>query len=265
MYDFHIHSIFSDDCSTPLDSIPLKAWEKGLKGICITDHKDIDYPNPEVVFDYDYHGFSEAVKEEKLKFQGKLEIYKGIELGLQPCVREKNAQFLQGKEYDFIIGSIHAVKSKGLWKSNFLDDCTDHQGILNYFGDMLACIADTELYDVLGHLDGIKRYLIQGEKSFLFSSYIDFIEAVLKRLIDSGKGIELNTSGVRYGLIHHHPSPEILTLYKKLGGDIITLGSDAHRPEDVGYEIRAAQCLLRQLNFKYYTIFKQRKPVFIKL
>ena len=87
---------------------------------------------------------------------------------------------------------------------------------------------------------------------------------LLKLLIENGKGIEINTAGIaKIGF--PHPHIDALKLYKELGGEIITVGSDAHKKEDIGFGFDVANDLLKQIGFRYYTLFKERKPEFIKL
>ena len=94
---------------------------------------------------------------------------------------------------------------------------------------------------------------------------MDIIETILKKLIDKGKGIEINTAGLRYGMGAPNPDLPVLKLYHDLGGEIITVGSDAHKPEDVAVYHKQAYQNLNEAGFRYYTIFKNRKPQFINL
>ena len=96
-------------------------------------------------------------------------------------------------------------------------------------------------------------------------SYRDIIDLILKNLIEKGVGIECNTAGFKYGLGHPHPTEEILGRYRELGGEIITLGSDAHSPEHLGFAFEKAADILKNCGYRYYTIFENRKPNFLKL
>ncbi|MFZ5351379.1 MAG: histidinol-phosphatase HisJ family protein [Bacillota bacterium] len=263
MYDFHVHSCFSNDCSQTLEQISEKAYQIGLEGICLTDHVDIDYESA-ITFEIDYKEYAKAIEKLRQKYAGKLSIFMGLELGLQPHVLEKCNAYLADKPFDFIIGSIHAVKRKELFHSHFLEGITEHQGILDYFEELLFCVRHYSDYDILGHMDVFRRYLKSGEHVFNFNMYREYIEEVLKTLISNGKGIEINTSGT-YGLSTFHPLPEIIMLYKELGGEIITLGSDSHYPQVLGDSFDKAKELLLRTGFKQYTIFKERKPLFIEL
>jgi len=101
--------------------------------------------------------------------------------------------------------------------------------------------------------------------SILTKKYAQEIDEILKKVIAMGKGIELNTAGWKYGLAFCHPHPEILCRYKELGGEIITVGSDAHKPEHVAYDFQKAADVLKACGFKYYTEFQDRKPIFKQL
>ena len=84
-------------------------------------------------------------------------------------------------------------------------------------------------------------------------------------LIRHEKCLEVNTAGLKYGLGHPNPEESVLRRYRELGGTLITIGSDAHRPEHIAYDFEKAEDILRSLGFQSYTIFRQRKPVQISL
>jgi histidinol-phosphatase (PHP family) len=242
-----------------------KAIEIGLEGICFTDHADLDRENPKLNFEFSYNDYMNELLSVRASFSDDLEIFTGIELGMQPHNLSDNKALLRDKRFDFIIGSIHCVNKKDMYEGDFLDGISINEGIMYYFKDMLHCIDNFDDFDVLGHLDAIRRYIGNDETRFSYDLYKGFIHNVLYRLVNSYKGIEVNTSGLRYGLSSYHPLPQILKLYRFLGGEIITLGSDSHSPDTLGYEHKNALKLLSTLGFRYYTIFKGRKPVFIKI
>jgi histidinol-phosphatase (PHP family) len=263
MFDYHVHTNHSNDCTFDMESYILPAIEKNLEGICFTDHVDIDYPGTSIQFDLDYLKYTNEVKKLKDKYRDKLEILIGIEFGMQPHILEDDKSYFQDKSFDYILGSIHAADKKELYGDDFTHAKSNHLGILDYFNDMIFCVKNFDSYNNLGHLDAISRYVTKG--SFLASKYMEYIEEVLRIVIQKGKGIELNTSGKRYSLPHFHPEPSIIKLYKQLGGEIITLGSDSHSPSTLGYGFEEAQYLLQDNGFKYYTIYRGGKPEFIKL
>lgn len=260
MYDFHTHSSYSDDSKSTMDSMIKSATAKGLNGICLTDHLDIDYPNYNIQFTFKYDQYTNEIERLQKEKKYQIQIYKGIELGLQPHILDQNSDFLKDKEFDFIIGSIHCVNKKEMYGLSYLESKSDIEGIEAYFKDLIHCIDNFSDFDVLGHLDVFRRYLKDGEKSFVINKYYDYIEYILKKIVLLGKGIEINTSGKRYGLSSFHPIKDILLIYKECGGEIFTLGSDAHKPEDIGYCFREAKDIAKSIGFNYYSYFKNRKP-----
>ena len=120
-------------------------------------------------------------------------------------------------------------------------------------------------FDVLGHIDYVIRYGKEKERAYSYHKYADVIDEILKTLIHNGKGLELNTAGWKYGLSFAHPHPDILKRYRELGGEILTVGSDGHKPEHIAYDFHRINDLLKECGFKYYTEFRQRKPYFCAL
>jgi histidinol-phosphatase (PHP family) len=245
-----------------MESYILPAIEKELKGICFTDHVDIDYPGS-VQFELDYKKYINEINRLRDKYSSKLEILIGIEFGMQPHILKEDTDFFKDKSFDYVIGSMHAAGKKELYGGDFLSGKSNHQGILDYFSDMIFCVKNFKNYNNLGHLDAIARYA--GKGSFEAGRYMDYIEEVLNIIIRAGKGIEINTSGKRYSLPYFHPEPSIIKLYKDLGGDIVTLGSDSHNPNSLGYGFKEAVDILQSVGFKYYAIFRSGKPEFIRI
>ena len=127
---------------------------------------------------------------------------------------------------------------------------------------MLKNINTIDKFCVYGHIDFISRYGIYKDNSLKYRDYSDLIDEVLKTLINKNKGIEINTSGYRYKLNQTYPQYDILKRYKELGGEIITIGSDAHTPDYVGDHFEVAYEMLVKSGFKYITRFKNLKPSF---
>lgn len=100
---------------------------------------------------------------------------------------------------------------------------------------------------------------------FNFNDYKDLFVEILKTIVQNGKGIEVNTAGLRKNLGYPHPHKDILKMYKDLGGEIITIGSDAHLPEHIGYKFEDIPEILKSIGFNYYTVFENQNPKFYKL
>lgn len=264
MYDYHTHSSFSDDCSTPMKDMIEAACSLGLKEIAITDHYDPDYPDTDYPFDLSFSSYHNALNETKEIYKKDIKVIKGIEIGIQlgdtlkKCYNE-----VLSFHYDFVLGSFHCAEGFELYKKGFFENRTINESYTAFYNYMLESLKVFDDYDVLGHFNIIDRYSSQIPEA---NHYMDIIESILKIIIAKGKGIEINTSSFRYGMGDRTtPSQEILQLYKDLGGEIITIGSDAHKTRDVGYKLDYAQQMIKTVGLRYLTTFDQRIPNFIKL
>ena len=134
-----------------------------------------------------------------------------------------------------------------------------------YFACTLENIRSVTGFQALGHLDYVVRYGHGREKEYSYRAYADVIDEILRELICRGIALEVNSGGLKYGLGFPNPHPDVLKRYRELGGEILTLGSDAHAPEHIAYNFKETGELLKACGFRYYTIFKERKPEFLKL
>ncbi|GAB3045912.1 histidinol-phosphatase HisJ family protein [Virgibacillus ainsalahensis] len=258
MFDYHIHSDFSADCETPMEKTIEQAISLGLKEICFTEHVDYDYPDTSIVFEFDLKQYDVKMKEMQKKYGEKIRVRKGIEVGVEPHLLNRYNDLLNSETVDFVICSKHTTERKDLHSGSFFKNKTVDEAYQIYYEELLYCIKNYKNYNVLGHLDLVKRYT--KEKSM--NDFHDLITEIFKEIIPDGKGIELNTSGFRYGLESGMPSTDILKLYKELGGEIITLGSDSHVETTLAYNFAESLELLEAIGFDYVTTFEERTPVF---
>ena len=257
--DLHTHSSFSSDSDEPLSEMVKAAEERGLRTLCLTEHMDMDYPGGEFVLD------TESYQKELLRIRETtdIELLFGVELGLMDYLASRLEEYTKAWDFDFVIGSSHLVDGKDPYYPEYFKTLGGKNGVLRYFESILANIKAMDCFDVYGHLDYVVRYAPGREYEPL--DHRELIDEILRLLIQKGKGIEINTAGLKSGLGYVHPHEFILKRYKELGGEIITTGSDAHDREYVGYELDKAAAALNMAGFKYYTIFRKRKPHFIAI
>lgn len=262
--DVHMHCGFSNDSETRPEDMVESAIAKGLSVICFTDHYDKDNLDwgDEAIFDVE--SYFQKMIELQEEYRDQIDIRIGAEIGMQPYLAEYYQDFMAQHPFDFVIGSVHSVLEHDV-ALDFFQKHSDPEGHKIYFEEMLQDVQKIKSYDVLGHLDYIVRYSNQGSKGFDLNDYMDIIEEILKQVIAHGKGIEMNMSGLKYGLGAPHPQPEIIKRYRELGGEIITVGADGHIPEHIAYDYHLADDILKSCGFKYYTEFKGRKPLFVKI
>ena len=275
--DFHSHSSNSGDSDTKMQFQIEAAKKAGLQHLCITEHMDLDYPDVtpgyedemcDFVLDGDTYMSEYVAMKEKYcssSTDSAFNLYFGVELGLQPQVASENESFARKYPFDFIIASSHVLDHSDPYFPPYWEGKDEKDVFRRYFESIYENICLFDNFDVYGHLDYIVRYGKDKDKYYGYHDYSDVIDSILKKLIENGKGIEINTGGLKNGLRYPNPCPDILKRYKEFGGEIITIGSDAHTPEYIGYKFDIAESILKDCGFYYYSIFKNRKPIFIKL
>lgn len=257
--DQHTHSSFSTDSDEPLEEMVKAAEKKGLQTLCITEHMDMDYPGGEFILD------TESYRKElmRVRSQTNIELLFGVELGLMDYLAPRLEEYSKARDFDFIIGSSHLVNGQDPYYPGYFQNLGSRTGVLRYFESILANIRAMDCFDVYGHLDYVVRY--SPEKSYDPVDYREIIDEILRLLIEKGKGIEINTAGLQSGMGYVHPHEFILRRYKELGGEIVTVGSDAHDRRRVAADFDKAEAALSAAGFSYYTIFRERKPNFITI
>lgn len=270
--DYHMHSSFSGDSDTPTEQMIRQAENLGLERICFTEHYDPLFPcyrdnEPDGLFDLDEEAYLKYANEYKnsLSQNSTTEVCFGIELGMYPKVYGLGKKIIRENNYDFVICSSHTANEIDPYYPIYWEGKTVIEGATLYFEEILKNVSSFKDFDVYGHLDYCMRYVKSEPSDRELSNYKEIFEAIFKILIDDGKGIEINSNGLRSPMKDFNPGKEILSLYKEMGGEIITFGSDAHSPENIVYAKKEAEELLKYIGFKYHVNFKNRKPIFINL
>lgn len=263
--DCHMHTRFSLDSDAEPEEMIKSGIKKGLDAVCITDHEDHDYISEGNEWTFDVEQYFACMSELREKYCGRIPVRIGAEIGLQPHLREYYRNYVRQKPFDFVIGSVHLIKSRDPYYKEFFEERSDAAAYEETFEETYENIRNVEDFDVLGHLDYVTRYGRHRAEEYSYARFSDLIDQILKYLIEHGKGIELNTAGLKYGLPYAHPHTDVLKRYRELGGEIITVGADAHKPEHVAYDFHKVPEILKSCGFRYYTEFVQRKTLFKKL
>lgn len=267
--DCHLHSYHSGDSSAPMEAMIQQAISLGLKEICFTEHQDIDYVYHENETPGCYEINTDSYLYEligyKEQYRSQIEVSFGVELGMQAHIARKLAAYSKNHDFDFIIASSHLCNQKDPYFPDFFEGRSEEDAYHEYFQYINECLRSYMNFDVYGHLDYILRYGPNKNANFVYADYRDDIDTILKTLIDNEKGIEINSSGLAYGLGQPHPCKDIIQRYKELGGEIITIGSDAHEPSRIAYDYNTVGELLTDIGFRYYCVFKGRLPEYFKI
>jgi len=255
--DYHIHSCFSCDSESDVADICIAAMGAGFKEIGISDHVDFGPDDPA-----DY--FKPAAYLEEIKMwrhmYSWIKVRLGLEIGEPHLFPERAQAILSQLPVDFVIGSAHYnIHMEAAWKEAYFETHPLRETCETYFQQVAALAAEGD-FDILGHLDLIKRDARKFGLSYDGPEpYADLIRQALRSVIDRGKAIEINTSPLRRRQPEPCPSVEILRWYREMGGEYITLGSDAHTPEAIGAHFDEALELARSVGFEYLARFRDRK------
>lgn len=268
--DSHLHTSFSSDSSTPMEDMILKAIELSLTSICFTDHYDMDFPIVEK--DMDFYLDTEKYLQEFYRlyqiYQDRIELRIGVELGIMPSLKDKLPAYLEKYKdtFDFVIGSTHIVDNLDPYDSAYYGQFADERdGMRRYFEANLEHLRTFDGMDSFGHLDYAVRYAPNKDDFYQPSDFMDLIDEILKTLIDKGIALEFNTAGLKYGMKQANPHIEILKRYRELHGELLTIGSDGHKPEHIAWDFKQGASILEAADFSYYAVYKKRQPVFLRL
>ena len=259
-YDCHLHSDFSGDCDTPAAQMIECAVSLGLEGLCFTEHEDPDAPPSDCVFSVSFDEYFARMLQLREQYRGRIRIGVGMEFGIQPHLPEAFARLSRQYPFDFIIASLHNLNGMDPYYPSYFDGRSECDCYEEFFRVQYETLkqCDPASFDTLGHMDYIVRYGPNRNKYYSYESYADFIDPILRLLIENGKCLEVNTGGLRYGLGEPNPCADVLRRYRELGGELVTVGSDAHEPKDLCYKFDYTAELLQKLGFRYYTVFEHR-------
>lgn len=256
--DYHVHTEASCDCRATMAEMCRSAVQQGIAEIAFTDHFDpklgdlcYGYYHPER-----YFAALEAARRE-FEPQG-LTIRAGIELGEYHLFHADMAPVLAAWPYDFVLGSLHWVGDQIVFDREYFRTNGPHDSFARYFIE-LERLARFGGFDVLSHPDVVKRVGYFAVGGFDIRQWEDLVRPVWRACIENGIGIEINTSSLRSGVGEVHPSPESLRWYREMGGEILTIGSDSHRPDHVGAGLSEALDVARAAGFSRLTSFEGRR------
>lgn len=258
--DMHVHSCFSSDSSAKVEDMISMALDKGFSYFYLTDHMDFEFPivdGMDFILDVEQYDLMFDSLHEKL--QDKIILRKGIELGIKREVIGNIIHLLDSHSFDFVISSTHLVNNIDPYQPLFWEGKSEKDCIYHYFETVFDNLKLFTDFDSCAHLDYVVRHAPSKGKAYSYKLYGDIIDEILKYLIHNGKALEVNTGGLRYGLNNPNPHLDILKRYHELGGELITIGSDAHEPSYYAFQFEKVEGMLKEIGFQYYSVFFERK------
>lgn len=267
LIDYHMHSHVSHDGSGTIAEHVRTAEERGLAEICFTEHLDF-YPSVDglscstIPTEARLLAYIEEVREAQQ--HSRIVVRAGLEVDYKPEADRWVRDLLDRISFDFLLGSVHNV---GTWPVSgppemaqaYLRERGAEQGCLDYLKIVERAVA-TDLFDSVAHLDLMKRFQPVNGELMKRGRLRDQIVAILDAMAASGTGIEVNAAGLVHDPREAYPSLYILKLARERGVEVLTVGSDSHRPDTVGRNLDAALSLARQAGFTHVYTFDQRAP-----
>lgn len=262
--DYHVHSSCSPDSRATMAQQARAAVAAGLQELCFTDHMDtVDWHDMTPVWDFPWDKARRQFQEAKDLWGDKITLKLGAEIGEAYLAFDRADHLVDAAaDVDFLIGSVHMLGKRYDYKDLYYvqeGDAAHYRDVIDSYLEEMEKLARWGRFQVLGHLTLPLRYINENfHAGMTFDEHRDQVENIFRIIIPKGIGIECNTNRGNEPL----PDRDLLTLYREMGGEIITLGSDAHVPEHVGCAIRERQELLRQCGFRYFATFTRGVPEF---
>jgi histidinol-phosphatase (PHP family) len=265
--DTHVHSTFSFDGEHTPRQMADKAAELGLTALTFTDHIDIDGYYDEFYRQSTLMPIAAAETPPlKDEYKGKIKLGFGAEIGQFMQNKELAEKLIKDFKFDFIIGSVHVVT--GYKDCYYLDyyETDPNELLQKYFGEVLDMTENADI-DVIGHLTYPLRYIMGRDRIEIdMNKYTEYIRNIFISAARKGIGLEINTGGIRkFNYNKADPGLEYVKMFKEAGGEIITIGSDAHRTSDLAAGFKDGAEIAKAAGFGQIAYFENRQPIFINL
>ena len=257
LLDCHLHTgVFSCDAKATLDAYIDRGREMGLAAITTTEHVDFD-SNDYCFGFYDLFRHQAQRNERRVVSEDGLTVLIGAEVDYQRRYEDQARAFLAQTEFDLVIGSVHYVRGEIVFVDEFFQR-PERENVEAYLDEVLGAV-NSRLFDVIGHLDIVKRYGVRHYGPFDPAHYAEPLDEILRACVDTGTGLEINTSGLRGPPKETFPTLPVLRRYRELGGEILTVGSDAHTVDDLARDIPQALDLAKAAGFRAIALFVDRQ------
>jgi histidinol-phosphatase (PHP family) len=248
--DSHMHTAFSHDSRVLLELYAAQAAELGIREIAITDHIDFLPSSPGFRY-FDYEVRRQVIGDFAERWAGKVRIRHGVEITYESRFEDEIREHMASHEYDYSIGSVHAMSDGPYARARvgtFVAGKTVGQAVAPYFAEVERAIR-SNMFDTLGHLDQVKRWLLPWYPVEAFATIPEAYERLLVSLVESGMALEVNSSGLRYPEHETYPAAWVVARFRELGGERVTVGSDAHLPTSFAFGLEEAAEIVAAAGF----------------
>ncbi|MCL2545071.1 MAG: histidinol-phosphatase HisJ family protein [Clostridia bacterium] len=261
LIDCHVHSRHSFDSRSTLDAICAAALAAGVGEVCLAEHIEPHHPDPRVDVPPVYGDWLADIARAREAFPG-VALWAGIEIGDNPPHRDEIYRTLDALPLDFRLLSLHLVDNVDCYDAAFFEGRTRREAYAHYAKAKLESALHFDDYDAVAHLGFCGKFAPYPpeERLLRWQDAPDHIDALLRHIAQRGRALEINTSGLRR-MDSTIPGEDILRRFAELGGEFVTLGSDAHTPDTVGYRLDDARRLAISAGIRWGVRYVARKPV----
>ena len=278
MIDYHVHTQHSIDAQGTIDEYCAQAVTIGLNEICFTNHCELDperndnfirFNGQQELFSHD--GLLKLQSEvhaarDRYKSHG-LAVKFGIEVGYFPGIEQRLNEIIQGTELDFMIGAIHCLDHICIDSSRECGRYFEHHSVREYIENYYASVASlikSGMFDSLAHIDVHKKYGRDHYGNAMDDVPKDLLNNVFRLIRENGIAFEINTAGMRF-MNEFYPAPELMRVAREQGIACITIGSDSHKPEDLGKDLILGIEYLKSHGFREVLRFDKRTPQAVRI
>jgi histidinol-phosphatase (PHP family) len=265
--DAHLHTDLSPDSNVPIDEYAAQAVERRIPEIAITDHVDFD-PTAPAFAHSTFTQRERVVREAAERWADRgLAIRFGVEVTWDRRWETDIREHLARHAYDFVIGSVHVYRTSPYAAehvASWVQGKPLPEIVAPYFDEVEAA-ARSGVFDALGHLDFVKRYLAPHVTAADLGAAPELYEPILRALVETGTALEINTSGLRQAAAETYPSPAIVARYRDLGGRAVTVGSDAHRADTFAWALADGYAAAGDAGFEALTFRRGDGPVTVPI
>jgi histidinol-phosphatase (PHP family) len=270
LVDMHVHSTCSIDGASTIEEYVAQAEGLGLAEVGFCEHVDLDARDRGYGY-LDPERYDRAVASARAAARGVV-LRQGVEITYQSRLEAALEAWLARHPWDYVVASVHLLDYADGWAiisepeamDAYFTSHTERQAYGPYFDELLRA-ARSGLGDVLGHLDLVKRYGIRQYGPLDPAAFEEEIREVLGAAAQRGMGLEINTSGLRQAPAETYPALVVLRWFRELGGEVLTVGSDAHHAGDLGSGIARAQEMAQEAGFRAIATFEERRVRWVDL
>ncbi|HLJ53665.1 MAG TPA: histidinol-phosphatase HisJ family protein [Chthonomonadaceae bacterium] len=239
--DYQVHSVRSHDGRATIVDQCRRAVEMGLDEIGFSEHKDFDPADPVVDY-FDYDAYMTEIGAARAELGGAVHIRAGVEIDYQRWFEDQIAGYLDRHAFDFVIGSVHYVDRRMIMTPEYNAGRTAHSAYSDYFTAVRHSV-ESGLFDIAGHLEYANRRGIAAWGAYDPAPYREELCGLFEAMIARGTAFEINTAGLHQGIGTTYPCASTVALYAEQGGRLLTIGSDAHHPDQLGHAYAEAAAL----------------------